>query len=112
MKKGKNGRETCGKNGYPAPCGAGYRCFINLRVVYRPEVWVTALKAFTWPFPYQELWPVPPWHSCGRPLLTPKIEEYPGGSVCGHGCGSAVCWISACTCPGRSLPFWGLFRSP
>jgi hypothetical protein len=35
------------------------------------ELPVTALSASTWPSPYHELWPGPPWHSWTAPLLTP-----------------------------------------
>jgi hypothetical protein len=34
-----------------------------------------ALSASTWPVPYHELWPGPPWHCCTAPLLTPRNDR-------------------------------------
>ena len=83
---------------------------------------MTALSALIWPAPYHELWPVPPWHSCGSSFGRVMAEygvfcsDEPGapfrGSSVGHACGSAVCCMCASTCPGRIFPFCGLFRLP
>jgi hypothetical protein len=35
----------------------------------------TALSASTWPEPYHELWPGPPWQDCTAPLLTPVNDR-------------------------------------
>src|SRR4051812_11806596 len=82
---------------------------------------VTAANASTCPWPYQEVWPPLPAHSCGAPLCEPTISEYgvplrePAfafGSACGQACGSAV-WLTICsTWVGRIVPFCGFFRSP
>jgi len=40
------------------------------RAVTFHGVAVTALSAFTCPWPLNALYPIPPWQTCGAPLLT------------------------------------------
>src|SRR5947209_13710883 len=66
---------------------------------------LTALRAFTCPLPYQELFRAPPSQAGKVPLSVPTKESYPAGTVVGQGWASAVRARSAFTWPGRILPF-------
>ena len=40
-----------------------------------PVAWVIALSAFTWPAPYQEFWPDPPWQVWTLPSSSADERE-------------------------------------
>ena len=65
-----------------------------------------AASAFTCPWPYHELYAVPPVQTCGAPFETEGNGAKSASTAApGHATGSAVPSRIACTRPGAILPY-------